>query len=94
MKATYTRKYYAEDAFIPYKDWQLDEIATLFERKVRALNPEPGTYSLLPTERGERRVKILEAKVIQGAFVPTIVQPSGKRPMSWSSFLLGNKLTT
>ena len=43
-------------------DWRLP--ASLLERKVRALNPWPGTWFQI----GEDRIKVLEAQVIPGHF--------------------------
>lgn len=87
-QATYTRKYSSEDAFIPYPFTNAQDI----DRRVRALSEEPGTYTIIPTNRGEKRVKILSGKIIDGKYVPSLVQPSGKKPMSWASFLNGNKI--
>jgi methionyl-tRNA formyltransferase len=52
-KATYTKKFTKEDGRI---NWS--EPAEVIARKVRALNPWPGTYSMI----GEKRFKILEAE--------------------------------
>src|SRR3989344_4024833 len=52
-KATYTKKITKEDGHI---DWA--ETAEIIERKIRALNPWPGTYAFW----NERRIKILEAQ--------------------------------
>ena len=43
-------------------DWRLP--ASLLERKVRALNPWPGTWF----EAGKDRIKVLNAQVIPGNF--------------------------
>lgn len=54
-KATYTKKVKKEDGHV---DWS--EPAEMIERKIRALNPWPGTYTFWE----EKRVKILEGKII------------------------------
>jgi methionyl-tRNA formyltransferase len=55
------------------------------DRQIRALNPWPGTY----TQLGDRQLKILEAKVINGKLAPTIVQLEGKKPTNWPDFVRG-----
>ncbi|QQG46398.1 MAG: methionyl-tRNA formyltransferase [Candidatus Niyogibacteria bacterium] len=52
-KATYTKKITKEDGHI---NWS--ESAEIIERKIRALNPWPGTYSFW----NDKRIKILEAE--------------------------------
>ncbi|HEY4514715.1 MAG TPA: formyltransferase family protein [Candidatus Paceibacterota bacterium] len=85
--ATYTRKFNPEDGLIEYPFTRGHEI----DRKVRALNPEPSTYTLLSTNRGKKRVKILSGQVLEDMYEPNLVQPAGKRPMTWSSFKNGYK---
>jgi methionyl-tRNA formyltransferase len=54
-------------------------------RRVRALSPHVGA-------RGElhgRRVTIWRARLDDGAFVPEVVQPEGKRRMAYDEFLRG-----
>jgi methionyl-tRNA formyltransferase len=95
--ASFTRKFDAKDGLIDKSlilgQSRLDEV-TLAERKVRALNHEPGTYCLFDTEKGPKRVKVLSAKVEGAMLVPNLVQPAGKKPMDWDSFRRGNKLLT
>ncbi len=95
--ASFSRKFNAEDGLIEKSlilgQSRQDDVA-LAERKVRALNPEPGTYCLLDTDRGQKRLKILEATVADGKLLPILVQPAGKKPMDWDSFLRGNRLLT
>ncbi len=100
--ATFTHKFSTADAEIASKvimgQAALHEVE-LAERKVRALNPEPGAFTLLTTvnKKGNRsniRLKLLGAVIEDSKLVPTLVQPAGKKPMSWTSFLLGNKLAT
>ena len=97
IKATYTRKFTAEDGLIETSlilgQSRLDEVV-LADRKVRALASEPGTYCIFETTTGQKRLKILEAKIEESKLVPTLVQPAGKRPMDWAAFLRGNKLVS
>jgi methionyl-tRNA formyltransferase len=72
-KATYTKKFTTEDGFIDLKNEDPEMIA----RKIRALNPDPGTYTLMET----KRVKLLDiSKQPDGSFVITKIQPEGKTP--------------
>lgn len=95
-EASFTRKFTTEDAFIDptliLGQSRPDEIAHA-ERKVRALNPEPGTFTTIETAKGHKRLKILKAELGEGRLVPTLVQPAGKTPMAWEAFLRGNKIT-
>jgi methionyl-tRNA formyltransferase len=54
-------------------------------RRVRALSPHIGAW----VELEGRRVTIWRAHLEDGAFVPDLVQPEGKRPMSYDEFLRG-----
>ncbi|MBI2515247.1 hypothetical protein HYV91_03690 [Candidatus Wolfebacteria bacterium] len=70
-RATYTKKFKTEDAFIEPADLENarsegGEIAIQIERKIRALNPEPGVFTLSPSKGGPQRIKILEAELING----------------------------
>jgi len=61
-QATYTKKFETKDAYIEPADLekaenQGGEIAIEIERKIRALNPEPGIWTL----QNGKRMKILEA---------------------------------
>ncbi|HLJ63100.1 MAG TPA: methionyl-tRNA formyltransferase [Stellaceae bacterium] len=55
--ATYAKKLRREEGAL---DWR--QSAAMLERKVRALNPRPGTWF----EHGGERIKVLEAAVIKG----------------------------
>lgn len=55
--ATLTKKFKAEDGLV---DLGKEDEATI-EKKIRALNPEPGVYVI----KDEKRVKILDAQTIQ-----------------------------
>lgn len=81
-KATYTRKYVGEDAVLDFKAMPGDEI----DRKVRALNPEPGTYALIEDGGKTVRVKILKTRFENDRLVVDTVQPEGKTPMTGTEF--------
>lgn len=85
--ATYTKKFSNQDAYIEPKDLEKAEgltgssqetrrLAVEIERKIRALNPEPGTW----TRAYEKRVKLLEAKIIDGWLKITKIQVEGGKP--------------
>lgn len=86
--ATYTKKFTSEDAFV---DLEKDD-PVLIERKVRALNPEPGTwtkitsenYSLIRANKGVigKKVKILDAEIKNGTIVLKKIQIEGKKPFN------------
>jgi methionyl-tRNA formyltransferase len=81
-KATFTKRLKIKDGLIDLK-----EPAEISVRKIRALNPEPGTYSIY----NSKRLKILEAKVEQGRLIINQVQLEGKKPMAFEDFLRGHK---
>jgi len=59
------------------------EKAIMIERKIRALNPEPGVFTFI----NEKRVKLLEAKISDGKIVITKTQIEGKKPQESSMII-------
>jgi methionyl-tRNA formyltransferase len=55
------------------------------DRRVRALSPHIGAWA---TMEG-RRVTVWRGRLEDGAFVPEVVQPEGKRRMTYDEFLRG-----
>jgi len=80
-KATYTKILKKDDGKI---DWQ--KPAKEIERKVRALNPWPGTYTIY----NGKRLKILKAESSGERLTIQEVQLEGKNPMSFEDFLRGH----
>ena len=85
LQATYTKKFSTQDAYIEPKD--LEEAqekggdkAVEIDRKIRALNPEPGTFTLSLSKGGLKRTKLLEAKIIDGKLKITKIQVEGGKP--------------
>jgi methionyl-tRNA formyltransferase len=73
FKATYTKKFITEDGLVDLKKDNPEMVA----RKIRALNPDPGTYTMI----GNKRIKLLEvSRQPDGSFVITKIQPEGKIP--------------
>jgi len=94
-KATYSKKFTNGDAFIKSETIlgtaSQDELSYAM-RQVRALNPEPGTWALLNTKRGERRVRIHTAHIDNTKLIPEEITPEGKKTTSWRDFLNGNNI--
>ena len=95
-EATFCKKIEKIDGFIPAEiilkeQSSLDKIIEA-ERKTRALNPDPGTYTIFKTQEKDIRVKILSAKIENNKLVPIKVIPEGKKEMTWEDFLRGNKI--
>ena len=80
-EATYTKKFSSEDAYILPDDLALaisgedQNMAELIERKIRALNPEPGVWTM----KNEKRTKLLEAEIQGGKLRLKKVQIEGKK---------------
>ena len=86
-QATYTKKFSTQDAYIEPKDLEIaqekgGDKAIEIERKIRALNPEPGTFTLSLSKGGLKRTKLLEAKIIDGRLKITKIQVEGKKPQN------------
>lgn len=67
------------------------EPAEVIERKIRALQPWPGTFTFYQENGKEQLLKIHKANVIDGVLKLEIVQPAGKTPMSFADFLKGHR---
>lgn len=87
-KATYTKKFTADDAYV---DLEKDN-PIIIERKIRALNPEPGVWTIwkggkpidaasldLARDRQGKRVKLLEAELIEGKLRLKMIQIEGEK---------------
>ena len=82
LGATYTNKFFSEDGYIDPNDLHEAkngnrEKAVEIYRKIRALNPEPGVYTIL----NEKRVKLLRGELRGDKLVLTRVQREGKKPI-------------
>jgi methionyl-tRNA formyltransferase len=83
-KATYTKKFSTQNAYIEPKDLEKaqnegGEIAKEIDRKIRALNPEPGTWTL----QDGKRMKILEAILTpENKLKLKKIQFEGKKPQN------------
>ncbi len=71
-QATYTKKFITEDGRVDLgKDKPIN-----IERKIRALNPEPGVWTIIDG----KRTKLLEAELIDEKLKITKIQVEGKKP--------------
>lgn len=73
-EATFTKKFTTEDAFVDL----LKDNPAFVERKIRALNPEPGVW----TVQNGKRMKILEAELNEGKLKLKKIQIEGKTPQN------------
>lgn len=102
-KATFTKKIEKEDGSIDPKLILVGgtkEKVELAERKIRAFNPDPGTFTIIETKNKKTlRVKILSAKIEENLhldvsrpskLIPEKVIPEGKKEMTWEDFKRGN----
>ncbi len=80
--ATFTKKFESQDGFVDEKDLEAATSgankakAIELDRKIRALNPEPGVYTI----KDGVRTKLLEADIIDGKLVLRVIQVAGKTP--------------
>ncbi|HEY4523855.1 MAG TPA: methionyl-tRNA formyltransferase [Candidatus Paceibacterota bacterium] len=77
-EATYTKKIKTEDGYV---DLEKDTPTDIY-RKIRALNPEPGVWTI----RNNQRVKLLKAKLVNGKLELEIIQVEGKKPSIVTSY--------
>lgn len=82
-QATYTKKITKELGLL-----NLSDSPELNDRKIRALNPNPGTYFI----DNNKRVKIISAHIENNTLILERVVPEGKKEMDWESYRRG--LTT
>lgn len=85
-QATYTKKFTTQDGFVDGAD--LDEAlagdaerAETIIRKIHALNPEPGCWTM----KNAKRTKLLEAKLSGTHLVLVKIQNEGERPKAFQA---------
>lgn len=86
-EATFTKKFETEDGLIEYSD--LDkaqkvemDLARKINAKIKALNPEPGAYTI----KDGKRIKLLNSRVTDRLELLEI-QPEGKKPSPFKGVL-------
>lgn len=83
--ATHTKKFSSEDGHIHIEDLIIavdgtsPSIALAIHRVIRALNPEPGVYTM----RNDKRVKLLASELKDGKLVLKRTQEEGKLPVDF-----------
>jgi methionyl-tRNA formyltransferase len=63
---------------------QHGSLAQLIHHATYAFQPWPGLWTLVPTTKGEKRMKILQTEVENNQLVITQAQIEGKTPASWN----------
>lgn len=81
--ATFTKKFKTEDGLVDIDDLRSAiggdlDLQVAIDRKIRALNPDPGVY----TVKDGKRIKLLESEVLEGGFIIKKIQIEGKTPTS------------
>ncbi|MEK7062177.1 MAG: methionyl-tRNA formyltransferase [Patescibacteria group bacterium] len=97
LQAIYTKKFKTEDAFIKPEDLKIaqqdgKEIALKIEQKIRALNPEPGVWTIINPHTttlfgvgvNGKRIKLLEAQISDNKLKLIKIQIEGKKPTTLS----------
>ncbi len=83
--ATFTKKFVTEDGFVSETDLKAAqngnaELAGAVYRKIRALNPEPGVWTLRQAQGEQKRIKLLAAELQKAGLRITLLQEEGRRP--------------
>lgn len=81
--ATFTKKFKTEDGLVDIDSLRSAlsgdlNLQVAIDRKIRALNPDPGVY----TVKDGKRIKLLDSEVLEGGFVVKKIQLEGKNPTS------------
>ncbi len=84
--AVYTAKFKTEDGFVDFNDLKTalrgeSKTAEFIERKIRALNPEPGVFTVIGKNGENKRIKLLSAALEGGRLKLAVIQPEGKKPL-------------
>ncbi len=93
-EATLTKKFSTDDAFVAYADLMSavhgkdKKQAEQIERMIRALNPEPGMWTIIKGEEiglpNGKRVKLLEAVIKNNTLILKKIQVAGKKPQPYN----------
>jgi len=82
-EATYTKKFSTQDAFVDEKELESalsgadPKAAETIHRKILALTPEPGVWTL----RSGKRIKLLKAELKDGKLILRVIQNEGQKPV-------------
>ena len=93
LKKTIEGKTINEDWDINFlKDFSLKITPENIERFIRAISPWPGAWTNVfidSDKKEEKRLKIIEAELIEDKLLPKIVKLEGKLEVSWKEFKKG-----
>ena len=82
-----------EDWHIEFiKDFSLKPTPENINRFVKAVSPWPGAWTFIfidSKKKEQKRLKILEAQLVEGKLTPKAVKLEGKLEVSWKEFLKG-----
>ena len=94
-RATFTKKIDKEDGFIESNiiiesSSDKKELGLKSWRKIRAFNPDPGTYTILEHKGKKIRLKITRARMEGDQILIEKIIPEGKKEMFWEDWKRGN----
>lgn len=87
-EATFTNKFTTEDGEVSLEDLKKAilgedrQLADLLDRKIKALNPEPGVFTFI----SGKRTKLLSSAIVNGKLELKEIQFEGKKPMPFSQY--------
>ena len=87
-EATFTKKFATQDGEVNIEDLKKAmsgadrQLADLLDRKIKALNPEPGVFTFIDT----KRTKLLSSGIRNGKLELKEIQFEGKNPIPFSNY--------
>jgi len=96
LVGAYARRLTRQDGYEPWDTLQrtTGENALRIERKIRALAPWPGVWTVVSFASGPKRLKILDASLSNDALRINTVQMEGKNPIPFAQFQNAYQLGT
>ncbi|OGY58899.1 MAG: hypothetical protein A3E61_01080 [Candidatus Colwellbacteria bacterium RIFCSPHIGHO2_12_FULL_43_12] len=88
LEVTFTKKFTTEDGYVSVDNLKKalegsnPELASLIDRKIKALNPEPGVYTMIEN----KRTKLLSSAMDKTRLVLKDIQFEGKKPMPFFQY--------
>lgn len=80
-----------QEAFVPW-DSVINGDPAATHALIRSLNPDPGAWTTIPTDRGPIEAKLIKTSLSDKLTLETIQLPS-RSPMPFKQFLVGYKLS-
>lgn len=84
-----------QNAFIPWSKISQatqSQNASQIHAQIRANNPDPGTWTKVPTSKGEMKLKIIKSNLENKKLSLQKVQLPGKNPITWQQFTAGYQI--